>query len=151
MHQSSPLRSFSIFTFVWCGVVMYHFFLIFASLPLCLSGCCGWRSVCDGWCLCSLCSLSLCSQICLLSAYLFILISSRTHSAVAGVGEYVCLDKIQTHSDLSRVLSLSSLSFIHHTHTLVLVRTQWFLYEDIVYCTSPLNITFSETCWQHLI
>lgn len=66
----------------------------------------------------SLC-LSLCSQICLLSAYLFILISSRSHSAVAEVGEYVCLDKIQTHTAIFQEFSLYPLSLVHHTHVSV--------------------------------
>lgn len=61
----------------------------------------------------------------LLSAYLFILISSRSHSVVAEVGEYVCLDKMQTHTQRSFKSSLFilSLSLFHQAHMLVLAST----------------------------
>lgn len=55
----------------------------------------------------------------LLSVYLFILISSRSHSAVAEVGEYVCLDKTQTHKAILQEFSLDPLSLFHHTHVRV--------------------------------
>lgn len=73
---------------------------------------------------CVHCAFSLSLSLSPLSAYLFILISSRSHSAVAEVGEYVCLDKTQTHKAILQEFSLDPLSLSSHTHMLELERTQ---------------------------